>query len=380
MWWEIRHDRFVATGFVGWISLALILILSLNPIRSACYEAFVVLHLLLALTIFAAAIAHCNLSGFNLPQTPWIIAVAALWALERLARALRLVTFSFARGRRATAEVEVVGGAGSDVCRVTLHLPRHVDIRPGTHAYLRLMAVRPWETHPFSIAWVEHHQSPPGVEKSNHDELPQQQGISTSVSFVVCAQSGFTRQLLARTRACGGRMTTSATFEGPYDGLTSLDSYGHVVLVAGATGITHQLRYARRLVLGHKARTTAARRILLVWVVRQGDALDWVRPWLDEILKIPECSKLLTIRIFVTRECSAASIPATPAVEDSTILYSYKRPDINAILQEEVDNQIGAMFVMVCGPGGLSDDVRAAVRSCQTSGREIEFEENGFSW
>ncbi|KAF6823117.1 ferric reductase [Colletotrichum musicola] len=371
LWKEILYDRFIASGFAAWACLALILVLSLNPVRSISYEAFANAHLSLALVVFGAAIAHCKLSGFDLPHIPWMIAVPALWVVERVLRALRLIAFSFSGGG-ANAEVEIVG-ADATVCRITIHLPRRVDIRPGTHAYLRLKTVRLWETHPFSIAWVEHRLSPAEVYSNNRLE---KQRISTSVSFLVCAQQGFTRSLLSQTSACGGRIITKATFEGPYDGLTSLDSYGHVVLVAGATGITHHLRYIRRLVLGHKSRTTAARRILLIWMVRKADAVEWIRPWLCELLTLPECAKLLAIRVHVTREHLQPALSTL----DPAVVYSLKRPDFDAIIQDEVDDQLGAMFVMVCGPGGLSDDVRAAVRRCQSSGHTIDFEENGFSW
>ncbi|KAF6825060.1 ferric reductase [Colletotrichum plurivorum] len=372
LWKEIRYDRFITSGFAAWACLALILVLSLNPVRSTWYEAFANIHLSLALVVFGAAVAHCKLSGFDLPHIPWVIAVPALWAVEGILRARRLMAFSFTSGKGANAEVEVVG-SDANVCRITIHLPRRVNIRPGTHAYLRLKAVRPWETHPFSIAWVEHRLSP--VEGLPKNRLEKQR-VSTSVSFLVCAQQGFTRSLLSQTSACGGRVMTKATFEGPYDGLTSLDSYGHVVLVAGATGITHHLRYVRQLVLGYKSRTTAARRILLIWVVRKADAVQWIWPWLCELLSLPDCAKLLAVRVHVTREQFQ---PASSAL-DIAMVYSPKRPDFNATIQDEVDNQLGAMFVMICGPGGLSDDVRAAVRQCQSSGHAIDFEENGFSW
>ncbi|EFQ32870.1 uncharacterized protein GLRG_08014 [Colletotrichum graminicola M1.001] len=108
----------------------------------------------------------------------------------------------------------------------------------------------------------------------------------------------------------------------------------------------------------------------------------WVRPWLAEILKLPNCSALLTVKLFVTRELIQQRHLPSPDISNSetVISYFYKRPDIMKLLQEEVENQIGAMFVMVCGPGGLSDDARAAVRQCQRSGHEVCFEENCFSW
>ncbi|TDZ40754.1 Ferric reductase transmembrane component 3 [Colletotrichum trifolii] len=375
---QIRHDGFITAGFVAWASFALILVFSFYPFRSAHYETFVVVHIVLALAVVAATIVHCKLTGLDIPQTSWIVAVAALWGLERLVRAVQLARHSFTLQNRAFAVVEAVEGS-ADVCRITMNLPRRVDVRPGSHAYIRLASVRFWETHPFSVAWAKNHQSPQ-LGKSMVGSGRQK--MTTSVSFIVCAQKGFTRSLFERASACGGLLTTGATFEGPYDGHTSLDSYGHVVLVAGATGITHQLGYVRRLVAGHDLRVTAARRIVLVWTIRHSDAVGWIRSWLEEILQLPGCSRLLRVKIFITRESPGqlGSPRMCSRGTEDVVSYYYQRPDVSGLLHDEVERQIGAMMVAVCGPGGLSDEVRAAARECQRSGNEIDFEENGFSW
>lgn len=55
------------------------------------------------------------------------------------------------------------------------------------------------------------------------------------------------------------------------------------------------------------------------------------------------------------------------------------KPDVDALLGMEARAQVGAMAVCVCGPGGLGDDVRAAVRRRQ-GGRNVDFVEEGFGW
>lgn len=56
-----------------------------------------------------------------------------------------------------------------------------------------------------------------------------------------------------------------------------------------------------------------------------------------------------------------------------------EKPDVDALLETECREQVGAMAVCVCGPGGLGDDVRAAVRRRQ-GGRSVDFFEEGFGW
>lgn len=52
---------------------------------------------------------------------------------------------------------------------------------------------------------------------------------------------------------------------------------------------------------------------------------------------------------------------------------------MDALVEMESREQVGAMAVSVCGPGGLSDDVRAAVRRRQGV-RNVDFFEEGFGW
>ncbi|EED19739.1 conserved hypothetical protein [Talaromyces stipitatus ATCC 10500] len=55
------------------------------------------------------------------------------------------------------------------------------------------------------------------------------------------------------------------------------------------------------------------------------------------------------------------------------------KPLFRQILDREIAQQIGAMAVSVCGPGGMGDEVRKAVREVQ--GRKtVEFFEESFSW
>lgn len=52
---------------------------------------------------------------------------------------------------------------------------------------------------------------------------------------------------------------------------------------------------------------------------------------------------------------------------------------MDACVAMESRERVGAMGVGVCGPGGLGDDVRDAVRRRQV-GRNIDFLEEGFGW
>ncbi|KAF4124444.1 Ferric reductase NAD binding domain [Geosmithia morbida] len=377
---------FLGSGWIGAIVMVLLSTLSLSPIRHAFYETFLNLHIIMGLVIFACTWIHCatpaDIPG-GLPQLPWIIAIVCLWCADRVARFIRLAFANCTSKGFTEAICEPLPG---NVTRVTMHLPRHMKVDPGSHAYLRFWDVNPWETHPFSIAWVQHRDESktsiaPISEKNPLASLPTKTGTRTSISFLIAAQEGMTRKLLDTARH-GASVTGKRSFrmpaalEGPYAGHHSLDSYGHTVLFAGATGITHQLSYMRHILHGYNAGTVATRRLTLFWVVREYESLEWVRPYMDSLLRIPNRKDILRINVFVTRPTNAHDI--TNAGGTSTKIFA-GRPNIPFLLVKEVQEQVGAMCVTVCGPGAMADDVRAATRAVQGDS-VVDFIEESFTW
>ncbi|KAI0874071.1 ferric reductase like transmembrane component [Hypoxylon argillaceum] len=376
---KILHETFVASGFSGTIALLILFFLALSPVRHAFYETFLNVHIVLAFIIFATTLVHCASAAIpgGLPQLPYMIAIFVLWFFERLARMFRLAYNNWSSRRGFTeAVIEPMPG---DCSRVTMHLPRYLDVAPGTHAYIRFMGVNPWENHPFSIAWTEHH--PDNADRALTKERSNSNAAlhrgTTSVSFIIGAHTGFTRQLF-NTASRGGAhsIRVKAAMEGPYAGHHSLDSYGHAVLFAGSTGITHQLSYLKPLIQGFNDGTIATRRVTLVWIMRDTEALEWVRPWMDEILRMPRRRDILNIRLFITRPKNSKEIISS----SSTVQMFPGRPSVSTIMQREVEQQVGAMAVTVCGPGALADDVRQAVREVQSTDHVLDFFEESFSW
>lgn len=372
---QLIHDNFYASGLAGTIALVILLFFSLSPLRHAFYETFLNFHIILAFITFAMTWIHCataHLPG-GLPQLPWMMAIFLLWMAERLSRMFRLAYHNWSKKKGFTeAVVEPMPG---EAVRVTLHLPRYVDVKPGTHAYVRFMGVNPWETHPFSIAWVDHHPEPSFGEKP--EEKSPSKMEKTSVWFIIGAHTGFTRKLYNKALQGGSpSIRIRAAMEGPYAGHHQLESYGHAVLFAGSTGITHQISYIKPLIDGFNDGTIATRRVTLVWVVRDMEALEWVRPFMDQILRMPRRREILTIRLFVTRPKNPRELHST----SSTVQMFPGRPNVPTLLKKEVEEQIGAMCVTVCGPGALADDVRAAVREVQDENSVVDFVEESFTW
>lgn len=375
---KINHDSFIASGMVGTAALVVLLVLSLSPLRHAFYETFLNLHIILALITFVCTWVHCATAEIpgGLPQLPWMVAIFLLWFADRFARMLRLVYYNWSRQGCTEASIAALP---CEATRVTLFLPRHVEIRPGTHAYLRFRDVKPWENHPFSVAYVDHQPraSPNGLEKDDIITREDIQRGTTAVSFIIGAHTGFTRALFDKASLFNGEnFPMKAAMEGPYAGHHQLDSYGHAVMFCGSTGITHQLSYLKPLIEGYNDGTIATRRITLVWVIREFEALEWIRPWMNDILRMDNRRDILQMQVFVTRPKNPNQIQSP----SSTVKVFSGRPNIMTIVKKEVEQQVGAMCVTVCGPGALADDVREAVREVQHGGSVVDFVEESFTW
>lgn len=376
---EAFNGAFYASGTIGTIVMCVLIVTALSPFRHAWYETFLNSHILFAFIAFACTMIHCwtaHLKG-GLPQKPWITAIFILWALDRAARFLRLLSANWSRKAVTYAECTAMAG---EVTKVTMELPKYMDIRPGTHAYLRFAGVNPWECHPFSIAWVHHNTSHSSLPTTEKDPLTgfDKSKATTQVSFLIGAQTGMTRKLYNRAKCSthnGKPMTIKmkAAMEGPYAGHHSLDSYGHAVLFAGSTGITHQMSYIKHLLRGYNNGTSAIRRVSLYWVVREHDAIYWISPWMNEILNMPNRKDFLNVNVFVTRPTGPISHAS------STVKLFPGRPNPTMLLAKEMQEQMGAMVVTVCGSGAFADDVRAAARSVQGDS-VVDFIEESFTW
>lgn len=69
-------------------------------------------------------------------------------------------------------------------------------------------------------------------------------------------------------------------------------------------------------------------------------------------------------------ECAPPNVP---------VRVTHGKPCCKSLLENEKAEQIGAMAVSVCGPGGLGDSVREAVRDVQGE-KTVDLFEEAFSW
>ncbi|KAJ5578432.1 uncharacterized protein N7459_007396 [Penicillium hispanicum] len=392
---RIRDTPFFTWGVLATSSMVFLALHSPSPIRHAFYETFLHLHQLAALLAFLGVYFHLHLDA--LPQRPWVYAIAAIWLLERSTRLLRLVYLNLSIRHSSTRmTVEALPG---EACRVTFHLPKRVNIKPGCHVYAYIPIVSWWMSHPFSVAWVEPNAnansplpqyldskptnpptSPSALEKQaiDLDTYLETRPQPTNVSLIIGARQGMTRRLYNLAHSKPNRTLHAPGFiEGPYGSHPALaSSYGTAVLFSAGAGITHHLMYTRDLVLRAASGTAATRRVYLIWSVRSTDHLQWVSQWMNQILRLPQRRDILVVKLFVSKPRRAQDVMSP----SSTVQMHPGRCRPDVVLDEVLPQRVGATLVSVCGPGAFADEVRAATRDRIGKGAVVDFVEEAFTW
>ncbi|KAK0272932.1 hypothetical protein LTR35_012603 [Friedmanniomyces endolithicus] len=350
----VPSNQLIFTGTIGTCSFVAILLQSPSIVRHAFYETFLHVHIALAIIATSAVWMHLD----TLPQQSILLGAIICWAIERSLRLYRLVRTNLGNGV-TKAEVEALPG---DAVRVTLRIAKPWKFQPGQHIYMYMPSVGLWTSHPFSLAWSDE-QPTFGAEKalplSRQDLFAARK--SASMSLIIRRRTGFTDKMYRKAElSAGGKFMTTAFVEGPY-GNQSFQSYGTVMLFPP--------EWASRT---SPPRPGPGRR------PRQRNSpehLQWIRPWMTQILGMEKRREILRILLFVTRPRSTKEIHSP----SSSVQMFPGKPDVGALIEKEIGGQVGAMAVSVCGTGSLSDDVRGAVRErCERS--EMDFFEEAFSW
>lgn len=386
-WAELRHSLkmpYVHFGLAAASTFTLLFILSWKPIRSLAYELFHYVHM--GLVIIAFSFIWQHLKGHY--QRNYLLVAIILWALARASRFLNIVYRSFGVGKTedCTAFVEQMPG---NAVRIALFLPRPWTSRPGQSLYLNIPRVSFWASHPFSVAWTdERSQLPPndvetGASTNSTDKHPQQEHSNQRAMYlIVKRRSGMTDSLFKSVEAIEGPVKFKAYVQGPHGPTQSLQKYGSVVLFAAGVGITYQLSFVKQIMEDWAGGEKAIKRVRLIWVVPSIEAVEWIQPWLHDILgegqqQASSDGVALQLSLFVTRQDGdEAKTPAPPQFSDIT----FARPTISTLVGEEAEQRQGKMFVSVCASGSVADEVRMNVRRLLRKRVNVDFHEEGFGW
>ena len=382
---------------------------------------------------------HCYID--QLPYQFYVDIAIAIWGFERLHRLFTIFRRNIPFGRlwsANTAEIRVVP-SGEDAVRVSVTMNKGWKYEPGQHAYLYVPRLSWTQSHPFSIAWsttspsIEDMQILPltqastlavvnakpyssRIEFNSSTTLAHQNLVMakprTTIHFIVSRRHGFTDRLFtaaakgARARSLDPEKANQPPkkfrvfVEGPFSNeASSFDSFPTLLFVAGGSGITHPLGHIRHLLDASSENLVAARRVKLVWVVRDRRNIGWVSDWLEELWRLDAGREILEVEMYVTRPSSRHGRDRGGG---RRVKWFAGRPQMEVVLAGMIAPTVahgrrGALAVngdfsqpsqrdivlivafLVCGPGSLADSVRAAVREKVDEAR-IEFSEESFTW
>lgn len=286
----------------------------------------------------------------------WLYAAIAVWVFDRVLRVLRVCN----NGRCRAKVTEI----GTDHVRIDIIGIRWAS-NPALHAYAYFPTLnwRPWENHPFSVnptmliaesRWAEAATRSSGegdgsssdnaeVEKaSDKNVVSSTRNIAADPEPALRGLTLFVKKNKGTTRLLAQHENLLTLVEGPYRKYTpsKILQCDRVLLIGGGIGITGLMSYV-----------PVHANVKLAWSVKQ--SAEPLVQHLDPFL-----------RKVVDREVRIGL-----------------RIDVESLLKEEVSAGWKRIGVVVCGPGGLCDDVRAAVvRMGRKGGVVFELETDTFSW
>ncbi|KEY74779.1 hypothetical protein S7711_06676 [Stachybotrys chartarum IBT 7711] len=335
-------------GAVATIATVILTLSSGLYVRKNNYELFLVTHIVLSMLILVGSWYHLiqwyASMGMYIPNTSgyevWLYIAFCIWFFDRLVRVGRIVK----NGTMRSKVTHLEGG----YLRVDIPGVRWGP-EPGKHAYIYFPTIhrlRPWENHPFSVIPTALLQASAystttsltgeDAEKNGHfDIVHTQREASAPVGITI-----FVKKATGITKYLESHESILTLLDGPYSNCHPRDVLrcDQILLIAGGIGITGILPWA----YNHW-------NVKLFWSVRESAQclVDMI-----DLSRVPD-KEVRVGRRFIPRE----------------------------IIAEAEENGVARVGVVVCGPGALCDDVRAAVVAVAKGSKMVfELEVEAFSW
>lgn len=356
-------------GIVATVATCIMLLTSILLIRRSSYELFLILHILLAVSVIVGCWYHVEYLfqrkwGYEL----WLYAACAVWFFDRLLRVLRIAR----SGLRSATVVEI----SEHIVRVDIQdvewSAYHSPIGKSLHAYAyfpTLNPYRPWENHPFSIipnAMLHPHtNSPittPSTPSTHSTTDPEKstttpthpQPPSTHSGLTLYIRKSTTKGLTSHLRPTTTSTTTLPTLlDGPYPSTSAPAGPrqpDRILLIAGGIGITGVLPH---LSFGTSFNTDTT--VALYWSLKardEGLARD-LSPLLEDVHGTGRAEVVVSVG---------------------------RRLEAEGVLEREAAAGRRRIRVVVCGPGGLCDRVRAGVVAVGRTGEGEKGKEDLTVW
>ena len=226
--------------------LGCVILLSIPIVRRPFYEFFLRTHQTLSALLVYALWRHVP-SDQSFPRY-WLYILLGLYVFLCVVQGCIVVYQNgFLRSGHAQADITREYGA----VRLQIRCRRPLKVKAGQHINLWLPSISFWsflQSHPFVvISWAEKPQ--------NHLDL------------FIEPRGGWTHELL-RHVLNGSATHSPVLFSGPHGKTVCMVGHEIILMIAKDFGIAAQLPYLKRLIHGYNTRQLRARRVHLVWQVR----------------------------------------------------------------------------------------------------------------
>lgn len=390
-------------GIIATLVLCLAIVLAALPLRSKSYEIFLVVHITFAILALVGCWYHIDLRFHNRwGYKVWLYVAFAFWAFDRLARFVRLTVYN-----RSGSPIAVVKQIpDTNVLQMTIFPNRPWNVRPGQHSFFYIPYLgKPCESHPFSIAsWGVREQirgsttatleskearshgtgieSPSSSSRTSLERLERNQ-----VVWLVRVRKGMTASLQRRLMNSGApSLPFTVMTEGLYGGeratLSPLRTADTILCIAGGIGITSAMSFLQQYVDDSQSTvststslTARASNFVLAWSAKEEPLLRHVH---NSLLPDPSFQMASNRRVEYHLWCTGDSDGQKCGFEQ-TCHFQIGRMNVEETIRS-VAEKGKRLVVAVCAPGGMSDEVRAAVVGCLRDGMQVDLIEEAFAW
>lgn len=297
-----------------------------------------------------------------------------IWLSDRVLRAARILAFNpWFWSTRAKLSYS----PASNTVRVVVPSSNSAyKPRPGTYYYIHVLSdSRPWESHPFTMAYASAGHDPADTETAPLLRIsmpPASAGDSNppSMTFLIRPYDSFTSRLKALAEK---KASPRVLVEGPYGTTHRLNTFDDILFVVGGSGIVVPLTYLSQLNASPHVRS-----VRIVWSMREaGFASEVLRRDMSDAFEGGKVS----MELYLTRCCEhERHLGAAEWPKEVRMVRG--RPDITADIQCSARNALGSsVAVVACGPAKMADEARRAVVGVLGEGyHRVEYFQEAFNW
>lgn len=365
--YKLRNSKpYVQWGYVALVASSIMCFHSLAVLRKRNYELFVLFHNILGAFTIAGTWLHVKPSDMH----QFMICATAVWAFDKVLRFVRMAWFGV-----RTADVQLIA---DETLKVKVPRPAYWKPYPLCHAYIYFF--RPtcfWQSHPFTV-----------VDSAVEDK---------TITLCLKVKGGMTHGLYRYlSTQPGQRAQIKCSVEGPYGSREPLQHYKSVSFLCGGNGIPGL--YAGALDL---AKRSSGQNVKLYWIIRHWKSIEW---FYEELARLESTSIQPIVYVTQYNTPLDKSFLEKADFDDNTsdekksdtettdnhvealknrlsfVEFRAGRPDVTAIIQQDIAESSGSVAVVACGHNSFVDEARKVTIDNLPEGKRVDFFDQMETW